>query len=1287
MRRLGLFLLAVLCVVVGSNVLIVPPVSIGSSGIIPAPTGGLAPTIALSVNHGYAEQAVTVTGNGINPYPAVRLAWLLDGATQTAAIATLHTNAYTTTLTVPDEATPGAAKICATVTGTAQAEFACAPFTIDPPPPGSVSGQIPLTSTLQPGFRPQALNAFFALYDNAGTEVAQAPINPDGSFTLDNVPRGVYQTGVVGEVPLLVETPPLIVDPGQITTANVLFSGCHAARIASMGANPASPTAIRTVAGGATVSQEFGTYVNLGPTGTPVNVTFTATLQTAGGPIISDVTFEIKRPDGTRFTIGTDTTAPYQAAYNVSLLPAGTSTLYVTVHPQLGSCTSQAPIFVIADPMKDPNIQPGGATTWNAGTQRYDFQGAIPNVGGILPLIYTTPNLPLVGTLESKLSAGLFFVGSLQLNGQTTITVINAAVLARLLSFNVYNSTQSLLGANSIIFNRNNPAASALVIAPRTLFSYNTSMTVFSGPLASFWGVVTVKASVSVGIGGQLTIQGILKPLKPAAEVILTPIITPSVTASVWVDLLLSVASAGADVTTSAALSLPLHINTEATPKVKFDQTCLRLRAVLSAWARVNLRFYKKTWNIGNYTLLDHNPCGLALANRPGADPIAVPPPSVIASPSVAASPSGQALAVYVLNTTPNQITPTMRIAAATWNTLTQRFDAPALISDPIYAVQDPVVAYTTRGGQETPVVAWTETVMSLAEDDAGPTDDLNYYLRRQEIFASMLISGTWTTPQRLTNDLIPDGRAALAGDADHVRLAWTRDLDGDITTRGDTRIATTDWRDDVTGWRAFELLAAPTISATTSNSQVSVALAPPGQLGDHLAWTVDLDANLDTNADRYLAWSNNQSGGWNTVVLTEAQHMPAGIDSPSIDFDPQSSTGTPSFAFIVRTQDGDGMTDTGIGNQGRLWRAYSDLIGLHSEPVMDGPDFIYAEKPVLRSTKQGRMQLIFRRFGAAGTMGALGQLALAVSPSPTETLSPPLYLTGDDARQHGQPAVTLDPVTGNTLILNVSRAAVSDSEVQQLQRVFKPVSSAARSDTHPRVVAAQNAAQDDPVESLLLEAGADPAIDPALAISTQHALPGSTVWVTATVRNVGLQPASDIVVHVYSTGTVLSQVGVFTVTGPLEVNEPVSLTLPVTRTAGPQQIVVQITASNSNTSVTNDTALVDLQAMPAPGFPGVAVSALSDQALDVSWLPVEVPGIEGYRILRREPSDAPGLYDLVGEAIGPAYTDRLLQRGRTYCYAVEAYDAVGVLSARSAEVCGTLANLRVFLPLVMKAP
>ena len=140
---------------------------------------------------------------------------------------------------------------------------------------------------------------------------------------------------------------------------------------------------------------------------------------------------------------------------------------------------------------------------------------------------------------------------------------------------------------------------------------------------------------------------------------------------------------------------------------------------------------------------------------------------------------------------------------------------------------------------------------------------------------------------------------------------------------------------------------------------------------------------------------------------------MPAGIDSPSIDIDPLSSAGMPQFAFIVRTKDGDGLTDTGIGNQGQLWRAYFDVTGLHSAPVMDGADFIYAERPLLRSTPSGRAQLIFRRFGTVGTPGELGQLTLAVSPASDGSFSPPLYLTGDDARQHWQPAVTLDPVDG----------------------------------------------------------------------------------------------------------------------------------------------------------------------------------------------------------------------------------------------------------------------------------
>ena len=141
MRRLGLCLLAVLCVVGWKSC------ADRAAGVDrfrrdhPRPDGWPGP-------HDRAERQSRLRGasrdrDGRQRQSLSRraLAWLLDGATQTAAIATPQANAYTVTLSVPDDAAPGAAKICATVTGTAQAEFACAPFTIDAPPPGSVSGQ------------------------------------------------------------------------------------------------------------------------------------------------------------------------------------------------------------------------------------------------------------------------------------------------------------------------------------------------------------------------------------------------------------------------------------------------------------------------------------------------------------------------------------------------------------------------------------------------------------------------------------------------------------------------------------------------------------------------------------------------------------------------------------------------------------------------------------------------------------------------------------------------------------------------------------------------------------------------------------------------------------------------------------------------------------------------------------------------------------------------------------------------------------------------------------------
>ena len=88
---------------------------------IPAPPGGgPRPTVTLNPNHGYFGQSVTVSGQGVAPYPGVRIAWLTGDATLTAAVVNVGAaQAYSAALTVPADVAPGPAKICAAVTGAA----------------------------------------------------------------------------------------------------------------------------------------------------------------------------------------------------------------------------------------------------------------------------------------------------------------------------------------------------------------------------------------------------------------------------------------------------------------------------------------------------------------------------------------------------------------------------------------------------------------------------------------------------------------------------------------------------------------------------------------------------------------------------------------------------------------------------------------------------------------------------------------------------------------------------------------------------------------------------------------------------------------------------------------------------------------------------------------------------------------------------------------------------------------------------------------------------------------
>jgi hypothetical protein len=452
-------------------------------------------------------------------------------------------------------------------------------------------------------------------------------------------------------------------------------------------------------------------------------------------------------------------------------------------------------------------------------------------------------------------------------------------------------------------------------------------------------------------------------------------------------------------------------------------------------------------------------------------------------------------------------------------------------------------------------------------------------------------------------------------------------------------------------------------------NYQVSAVRGYDNQAGELwtvLAWTADVDGNFATNEDRRIVIAQRNLSDWS---ITAPPELPAGADSPSV------ALGSAPYwnpfarlAFLVRGTGDDGVTSVGLGNQAALWSALVDWPGVvwEAAPVLDETGQpVHAEEPLVK----GRTTL-FRRFGGSGTNGYLGQLALTRWSGAGLPSMPPIYLT-DDARMHWQPALAGGGYWQQVVVLNVARVISGSAAMAP-----------ASTDAHLAHQTTVLVGGSDPVESLVVEPGADPALTGALELSEFHAAPGSTVGVTATVRNGGLDAAAGVAVNFYDgtpvTGTLLATVDV----GSLNFNASQAATCPVTASGGMQMISAEVTA-NGDINLTNNLAHADLGELPPPPYVNATVSQLYSDTLVITWVPPAVSGVEGYRILRSETPGGP--YELVGEASGSSYYDTLLARDQDYYYVVQTYDAHGVRSVYSMEVTAKLSPYYVYLPLTAK--
>jgi glycosidase len=135
------------------------------------------------------------------------------------------------------------------------------------------------------------------------------------------------------------------------------------------------------------------------------------------------------------------------------------------------------------------------------------------------------------------------------------------------------------------------------------------------------------------------------------------------------------------------------------------------------------------------------------------------------------------------------------------------------------------------------------------------------------------------------------------------------------------------------------------------------------------------------------------------------------------------------------------------------------------------------------------------------------------------------------------------------------------------------------------------------------------------------------------------------------------------------------------TATVAGGNLAVTLPARGSSVLVTRPG--VDLV---GPAAPTGVTTAASPRGVSLAWQPAD--GAASYRVLR---SILPGGYEEVGTAAEAAFTDATPRPGTTYHYVVEAVDAAGNASGRSADAAAlprlTIADARVDAPATASQP
>ena len=1260
--------------------------------------------------------ALDVSGQGVAPYPGVRLVWLDADTTVTLKVAGLDGSGnYEATIQIPDTLPPGAGRVCAAVTGASQAAFQCVDVTVEPPDPGSLAGTVPLAGVAN-DVAAATIDASLNLYDRQGNVVAGAPIQANGSYMLPDVPPGTYTAGVSGSVPVLVQNGTVVIQSGQQATFNPTpYSQCTKGSVVAVRLTPT---------GKATSTFDFGSYVNYWPfTEAGPKVVFQVDMQVLDGANLGLMAVKYDHNDGKTAVFAAVDPPLSGTTYEFSrwLADVDVGIRTFSFEPGVSSAPQDCAVqfgtrrvHIIEHPMQNTPLQQNVDRrildlVWD-GSQyvfdvkihsRYDDYDILIPIFSIdgekkLPVTFPDPppTLDYIGKQENIIGGAAFNSGgTLDLDGNVTIQMLQVRSRSSPMNLaSVINGVAPLLPEDSDLpfvsrsrfQNAGIPRVHAqevgtdLVeklraihydIPPTTLFDFDESIPVYEGVLFSAYGLVNLRISIVLAINGDMVYQGTIRPLAPAVNALAEASIRPSVDVEVILDALFGVASAGGTAHTEAEVRLPIQMDTADARYLWMPDPCFAMKVTLYLWVRADLGFASKTWNTDPHVMIDYHegscqPLGLQAA---AVDQTLQAPPRVLAAPQVTSGPGGRMLSVYVEDSTPATPDPAPKVTVRFWDTVNAQWEAATSLTDGTRMVQDPAAAFYGTDGKA--MVVWTENPMTPAEDQAAG-NDLNLILKRQEIYYATYNGSQWSAPIRFTNDLLPDGHAAIAGDDQGITLAWLQDADGDLATRLDWRIAVREWNPGNNNWTAAVLLNGS--SSDASNYQVQVDRRMVTGVSQRvLAWTVDRDGDLGTTNDRSIVVFDWDGATWKKDT---SNTLPARAESPQVALIPGSQD--LFMAYLVRNND-TGGSHGGLGNLGVLQTARRNFGGAWSKfAVLDEDgDPVRAEQPRLDVGEDGRALVLIRRFGETATNGELGQIAYSPLKESGEAY-PPLYLT-DEAQQNWQPALAINQNNARAVFLNVGRAVPVSTAAHLASNPLK----AAAPGVRPEPASVQLSSDNDAVESAVIEPGADPAMDPNLKVSQYHANPAETVVVTATVRNIGNRPASGVKVGLFSGqhpgGDLIQEIAA----GDLSFNQAQVLAFQVTAGSGNQPVYAKITASNANINTGNDLTTTAIGELLPPGLMHIQSNSAAPASLQIAWQAPAIQGISGFRILRSLTPGGP--YELVGETSRTLYTDFLLQGGMSYYYVVQTFDDAGAVSAYSDEVSASVPRDLIYLPLV----